>query len=54
MVHIPGGDWNPGKGGQPKFYLYHFPELILFLFLGRRGEMRLKIPMDHLNLRFHS
>ena len=23
MVHNPGGDWNPGRGGQPKF-LYCF------------------------------
>ena len=20
MVHNPGGDWNPGRGGQPNIY----------------------------------
>ena len=25
MVHNPGGDWNPGRGGQPKVYIKHGP-----------------------------
>ena len=27
MFHDPGGDWNPGRGGQPNISFMYFPGL---------------------------